>query len=197
VTYQVRVDLDGAKPLVWRRLLLSSELMLNELHLVLQQAMGWDDSHLHEFLSGKNRMDPFAVRYVMQYMLDDGAEGVLEDQVRLDELLSGPKDRLFYGYDFGDDWNHTLVVEKVLPRSGGEPPAACVGGARACPPEDCDGIWGYHELLAGKTIFEDDEFEFDPTHFSVEQTNAGLRDQFQLGNQRRHIKGKLREYISL
>jgi hypothetical protein len=96
VTYQVRVDLDGAKPPIWRRLLLSSELMLNELHLVLQRAMGWDDSHLHEFLSGKNRMDPFAVHYVMQYMLDDGAEGVLEDQVRLDELLTGPKDRLFY-----------------------------------------------------------------------------------------------------
>lgn len=112
VTYQVRVDLDGAKPPIWRRLLLSSELMLNELHEVLQQAMGWDDSHLHEFLAGKNRMDPFATHYLMQYMLDDGAEGVLEDLVRLDELLTNPKDRLFYWYDFGDDWEHTLVVER-------------------------------------------------------------------------------------
>ena len=178
VTYQVRVDLDGAKPPIWRRLLLSSELMLNELHVVLQQAMGWDDSHLHEFLSGKNRMDPFATHYLMQYMLDDGAEGVLEDQVRLDELLTGPKDRLFYWYDFGDDWEHTLVVEKVLPRLGDEPPAICIGGARACPPEDCGGIWGYHELLAGQPVFEDNEFEFDPTYFSVEETNVGLRDLF-------------------
>jgi len=178
VAYQVRVDLDGAKPPIWRRLLLSSELMLDELHVVLQQAMGWDGGHLHEFLSGKNRMDPFAVHYVMQYMLDDGAEGVLEDEVRLDELLTGPKDRLFYWYDFGDDWEHTLLVEKVLPRHGDEPAAVCIGGARGCPPEDCGGIWGYHELLTGQTVFEDSEFEFDPAHFSVEETNACLRDLF-------------------
>jgi hypothetical protein len=176
VTYQLRVDLDGAKPPVWRRLLLSSELMLDDLHEVLQQAMGWTDTHLHQFLAGENKMDPFATHYHMQFMLDDGAEGVLENRVRLDELLTGPKDRLFYWYDFGDDWEHTLVVEKVLPRFGDEPPAICIGGARACPPEDCGGIWGYYDLLAGKTIFEDDEFEFDPTYFSVEETNACLRD---------------------
>ena len=74
MTYQVRVDLDGAKPPIWRRLLLSSELMLNELHEVLQQAMGWDDSHLHEFLAGKNRMDRFATHYLMQYMLEESIE---------------------------------------------------------------------------------------------------------------------------
>ena len=176
VTYQVRVDLDGAKPPIWRRLLLSSELMLDELHVVLQQAMGWTDTHLHEFLAGENKMDPFAVHYLTQFMLDEGAEGVLENRVRLDELLTGPKDRLFYWYDFGDDWEHTLVVEKVLPRLGDEPPAVCIGGARACPPEDCGGIWGYHELLAGQTIFDDDEFEFDPTYFSVEEINACLHD---------------------
>lgn len=176
VTYQVRVDLDGAKPPIWRRLLLSSELMLDELHEVLQQAMGWTDTHLHEFLAGENKMDPFAVHYLTQFMLDEGAEGVLENRVRLDELLTGPKDRLFYWYDFGDDWEHTLVVEKVLPRLGDEAPAVCIGGARACPPEDCGGIWGYHELLAGQTIFDDDEFEFDPTYFSVEEINACLRD---------------------
>ena len=67
-------------------------------------------------------------------------------------------------------------MEKVLPRLGDEPPAICIGGARACPPEDCGGIWGYQQLLAGQTIFDDDEFEFDPTYFSVEETNACLRD---------------------
>lgn len=176
VTYQVRVDLDGAKPPIWRRLLLSSDLMLDELHAVLQQAMGWTDSHLHQFLAGENKMDRFAVHYHTQFMLDEGAEGVLENQVRLDELLTGPKDRLFYWYDFGDDWEHTLVVEKVLPRFGDEPPAICIGGARARPPEDCGGIWGYHELLADQTIPDDGEFEFDPTYFSVEETNTCLRD---------------------
>lgn len=177
VTYQVRVDLDGAKPPIWRRLRLSSELMLDELHEVLQQAMGWTDSHLHQFLAGENKMDPFAEHYHMQFMLDEGAGGVLENRVRLDELFTGPKDRLFYCYDFGDDWEHTLVVEKVLPRLDGEPHAICIGGARACPPEDCGGIWGYHELLHEETIDLDGDtvpVDFDPTYFSVEETNACL-----------------------
>jgi hypothetical protein len=177
VTFQVRVDLDDAKPPIWRRLLLSSELMLDELHPVLQQAMGWTDSHLHQFLVGENKMDRFAEQFHMQFMLDEGADGVLENRVRLDELLAEPKDRLFYRYDFGDGWEHTLVVEKVLPRSGDEPPALCSGGARACPPEDCGGIWGYHELLQDPTIaHEVVADDFDPANFSVEETNAGLRD---------------------
>src|SRR6476469_7847012 len=134
--------------------------------------MGWTDSHLHQFLAGENKMDRFAVDYHTQFMLDEGAEGVLENQVRLDELLIGPKDRLFYWYDFGDDWEHTLVVEKVLPRCGDEPPAICIGGARACPPEDCGGIWGQHDRRADQTIPDDGEFEFGPPNFSVEETNA-------------------------
>ncbi|UZG52743.1 plasmid pRiA4b ORF-3 family protein [Rhodococcus opacus] len=140
VTYQVRVDLEDAKPPIWRRLLLSSELMLDELHAVPQQAMGWTDSHLHQFLVGENKMDRFAEQFHMKFMLDDGADGVLENRVRLDELLAKPTDRLFYRSDFGDGWEHTLVVEKALSQIGDDPPALCVGGARACPPEDCGGI---------------------------------------------------------
>lgn len=200
MTYQVRVDLDGVKPPIWRRLLLSSQLMLDELHVVLQQAMGWTDSHLHEFYTGVTKRDPLAMHYHTQFMLDEGSEGVLEDDVRLDELLSTPKDRLFYWYDFGDSWDHTLVVEKVLPRSTEDPHAVCIGGAGGCPPEDCGGIWGYQELLAGKTRFGDTEFEFDPTHFSVEETNACLHDLFRhnhneergfdpgIGTDERHIE---------
>ncbi|MFC0448970.1 plasmid pRiA4b ORF-3 family protein [Rhodococcus jostii] len=178
VTYQVRVDLDDAKPPIWRRLLLSSELMLDELHAVLQQAMGWTDSHLHQFLFGENKMDRFAEQFHMKFMLDEGADGVLENQVRLDELLAEPTDRLFYRYDFGDGWDHTLVVEQVLSRTGDEPPALCIGGARACPPEDCGGIWGYLDLLQDPTSAPGGAVPdgFDPTYFSVEETNACLRD---------------------
>ncbi|NHU46423.1 plasmid pRiA4b ORF-3 family protein [Rhodococcus sp. A14] len=177
VTYQVRVDLEDAKPPIWRRLLLSSELMLDELHAVPQQAMGWTDSHLHQFLVGENKMDRFAEQFHMKFMLDDGADGVLENRVRLDELLAKPTDRLFYRSDFGDGWEHTLVVEKALSQIGDDPPALCVGGARACPPEDCGGIWGYLNLLQDPTIaHEAVPDDFDPTYFSVEETNAGLRD---------------------
>ncbi len=179
MTFQVRVDLDDAAPPIWRRLHLSSELMLDQLHTVLQQAMGWTDSHLHQFLSGADKMDRFAQQYHMQFMLDEGAEGILENGVRLDEVLAGPQDRLFYWYDFGDSWEHTLVVEKVLPRVGTEPAAVCIGGARACPPEDCGGIWGYQELLDDPRVDLDGDWkpiDFDPTYFSVEDTNTRLAD---------------------
>ncbi|MFT4298536.1 MAG: plasmid pRiA4b ORF-3 family protein, partial [Aeromicrobium sp.] len=71
-------------------------------------------------------------------------EGILEDDVRLDQILSADGDRLWYDYDFGDDWKHLLRVEKVL---DSPPPApVCIGGKLACPPEDCGGVWGYAEL---------------------------------------------------
>jgi hypothetical protein len=78
--------------------------------------------------------------------LDEGEEGTLDDDVRLDQLLAQKCDELWYEYDFGDGWDHRLVVEEVLE----EPPstARCTGGRMACPPEDCGGIGGYEELAA-------------------------------------------------
>ena len=183
VTYRIRVDLDGAKPRIWRRLELASDLTLDQLHDIVQTAMGWTDSHLHEFASGDNPTDRRAEHYRPQESLEEGLPGVDEVSVRLDEVLVETGDRLFYNYDFGDDWAHTLRLEAVSPREPERPWAVCLAGAGACPPEDCGGIWGYHDLLETlrQPVDEDNEEllewvgpDFDPGRFDVEDVNSAL-----------------------
>lgn len=183
MTYRIRVELDDAKPPIWRRLDLASDLTLDRLHHVVQTAMGWTDSHLHEFASGDNPTDRLAEHYRPRDSLDNDLPGVDEVSVRLDEVLVEPGDRLFYNYDFGDDWSHTLRLEAVSPREPEQPSAACLAGARACPPEDCGGIWGYHDLLRTLSQPGDADNEellewvgpdFDPGRFDVADVNSAL-----------------------
>jgi hypothetical protein len=146
----VRVDLKDTRPPCWRRLELSSDLFLDELHLVLQAAFGWTDSHLHHFASGLSRRDPLTEYYLCSWLAEDGHDGLPEDQVRLDEVLVDAGDRLFYLYDFGDGWEHTIKLEAVLPRRTGGPQAVCVAGRRDGPPENCGGVSAY-ELICAAT----------------------------------------------
>lgn len=139
--FRIRVDLQHTKPPVWRRIEVPGDITLPRLHEVLQAAMGWTDTHLHRFRTGNDRNPP---EFLTQFDLDEGSEGMLEDGVRLDQVVAAPKDLLWYDYDFGDGWQHTLRVEQVLDT----PPEAprCITGRLACPPEDCGGVWGYQEL---------------------------------------------------
>ena len=137
----VRVDLVGAKPPVRRHLELPSTLRLNELHGVLQAVFGWTDSHLHRFSLGDSAWDDQGERFLCPYDVEDGEnDGVPACDVRLDEVLAQPGDHLLYTYDYGDEWNHRLVVEAV-----GEPVKVvqCTGGRGAAPPEDSGGIWDW------------------------------------------------------
>lgn len=147
VTLRVRVDLVGAKPPIWRRLELSSSLYLDELHEVLQEAFDWDDTHLHQFAVGST-FDPGVEGYLCPFDEEEGEPGVPTREVRLDELLVEPGDRLDYVYDFGDGWEHVLKLEAVLERGPDAPWARCTGGRREAPPEDSGGLWGYEEALA-------------------------------------------------
>jgi hypothetical protein len=184
--YRVRLDLHGARPPVWRRLELPGDLMLPRLHEVIQAAMGWYDSHLHRFRTGNDHRSPY---FITPFDLDEGEDGVLEDDVRLDQLVAVEGDQLWYEYDFGDGWDHTLRVEAVLD----EPPATarCTGGRMACPPEDCGGLGGYEELAAWvrsgyavallPEVFDNAAqardwlpVDWHPDHFDVEETNAAL-----------------------
>ncbi|HEY7816167.1 MAG TPA: plasmid pRiA4b ORF-3 family protein, partial [Nakamurella sp.] len=98
------------------------------------------DSHLHQFGSGDDVDDPDTQYYLLGFAVEDGAVGVDERSVRLDEVLVEPGDRLWYEYDLGDGWTHTVDLEEVLARDQDAPPARCLAGARACPPEDCGGV---------------------------------------------------------
>jgi Plasmid pRiA4b ORF-3-like protein len=134
--YQVKVGLRGAKPPIWRRLEVPADTSLADLHNIIQVAFGWENSHLHVFETA------YGTFGVADRELGHRAEA----PVTLEQVAPGTGDRLQYTYDFGDDWTHEIVVEKVLDRQPVAYPR-CIGGRRAAPPEDCGGIWGYAELV--------------------------------------------------
>jgi len=173
--YQLKVTLAGVRPAVWRRLVVSSYATLKELHYILQVAMGWTDSHLHQFeakgqLYGKP--DP-----------DFGPSVKDETRLRLDQVLLREKESMLYEYDFGDSWTHQIVLEKILPPSPQLKVPRCIAGARACPPEDCGGVYGYAEFLKAikdPSHPEHDEMlewiggDYDPGFFDLEEINKYL-----------------------
>lgn len=184
VRFTIRVDLDDASPPVWRRLQLASDLRLSQLHDVLQAAMGWNDSHLHHFVMGPGALNRGFAPFLAPFDVEEGEAGTPEAEVRLDEVLAQPKDRLYYEYDFGDGWGHTVQLEKVESWTDGDRLSICIAGARACPPEDVGGIGGYEEMLhmlAGRTDGMDPQWVeqvlawlpegYDPEVFSIDEVN--------------------------
>ncbi len=184
-TLRVRVDLHGARPPIWRRLELAGDLHLDAVHRVLQVAMGWTDSHLHAFTTGSDPHDPAGTRFVTAFDLEEGDEGIEETEVRLDQVLMAVGDTLFYEYDFGDGWEHRIVLEGVLGRADDDPRARCVQGRRSCPLEDVGGVHTWNDVvrvLAGTVPVEDLDPEFqdwlpddlDPADFDLDAVNARL-----------------------
>lgn len=149
--FRVRVDLVGSKPPIWRRLSLPSNLTLDRVHDVLQTAFGWTNSHLHQFTLAADPHGHETVGILTPFDVEEGDEGVLESELRLDQFLANPGDTLRYTYDFGDDWEHTVTLEAVEPTEVGAPTDAsvrCLAGRRQGPPEDVGGIHYYEHLLA-------------------------------------------------
>jgi len=169
------VVLQGTDPPVWRQLLVRSHATLGDLHLVLQRAMGWQGAHLHAFRVGPTTNAPARLG-------DYGPRHKDESRARL-AALAPAGTRVVYEYDFGDGWEHLIDVQKVMLAAEGEVYPRCVAGARACPPEDCGGAWGYAELLqtleSGGGEQRDEVIdwlggEFDPGHFDLAIVNAAL-----------------------
>lgn len=187
--YQLKVPLLDTRPPIWRRLLVPAGLTLEQLHDVLQVAMGWDDSHLHDFRIGQKRFGkPDPNDRLM------GLPAVANERtMHLFTVLGKVGAKAVYTYDLGDSWEHAIVVEKVLPLEPGVPYPICVGGKLQGPPEDCGGIPGYYNLLEAIRDPAHDEHEemldwiggdFDPEAFSVDDVNQRLAPL-----QRRRPKG--------
>ena len=131
---QIKVALLWTKPPIWRRLLVPSSLTLAQLHNVLQTAMGWSDYHLHEFNAGKRRIgqpDPED-----DFPDSDPIEDELD--VRLSDVLRKAGAKITYTYDFGDGWEHSIVLEKRLPSDPEAVYPVCLDGRLACPPGAID-----------------------------------------------------------
>jgi Plasmid pRiA4b ORF-3-like protein len=140
---QLKVTFLGADPPIWRRLLVPANRTLAQLHRVLQIAMGWENQHLHEFRAGERRIGrPEAEGpFTRTTRVKD------ERTVKLSDVLPKEGTQIIYNYDFGDGWEHGIVLEKRLPAEAETTVPVCTDGERACPPEDCVGIPGYAELL--------------------------------------------------
>lgn len=174
--YQLKVTLRDSKPPIWRRLQVRGDTRLDRLHLIIQIAMGWTDSHLHQFIVGGvyyGEPDP-------EWDMDVEDEG----KIQLNQVASGEKVKFFYEYDFGDGWQHEVLVEKILEPEPETRYPSCIKGKRNCPPEDVGGVWGYEELL--EAIQDEDHPEhgeylewidgpFDPEAFDLEEVNQALR----------------------
>jgi hypothetical protein len=150
--WQLRVELLEVTPKVWRRLLLPSTIRLPALHRVLQAAMGWTDSHLHEFVIAGQRYSTPDPDWADELKQRDERRIVLEKAL-------GYQSRCFdYLYDFGDSWHHVVILEEHAPLKS-DALVYCTDGANACPPEDVGGAHGYAEFLAGIADPQHDEHE--------------------------------------
>lgn len=175
--FQLKITLIDSKPPIWRRILVSNDITLDKLHLVIQISMGWTNSHLHQFISNN-----------VFYGIKDDDFGFdmdikNEEKYKLNQLLKSEKDTIKYEYDFGDSWEHNVLLEKILPFKTDHKIPCCTKGKRACPPEDCGGIWGYEDLIDIINSSEHPEHEnmmewlageFDSEAFDIEQTNETL-----------------------
>jgi hypothetical protein len=179
--YQLKISLKGAKPPIWRRVLVSSGIELEALHDIIQSVFGWTNSHLHQFIKGRTCYEPNP----------EESWGMMDCEsshnIRLQSLLRKEKDKIEYEYDFGDSWKHEVLLEKVMKAEPDQELPICIKGMRACPPEDCGGLWGYYhmlETLDGPKCDEKDRLldwlggPIDPDAFDLEEANRRLSCPF-------------------
>jgi hypothetical protein len=184
--YQFKITLQGVKPPIWRRIQVK-DCTLDKLHEHIQTAMGWTNSHLHQFeINGQRYGDP--------ELLDDGFEDFdCEDSTKtnLSQILptTGKRFAFKYEYDFGDGWEHEVLFEGSPPVDPKTKYPLCLDGKRACPPEDCGGTWGYGDFLEAIRNPKHEEHErmlewiggrFDPEEFdrntATKEMKRGLPD---------------------
>jgi hypothetical protein len=179
--YQFKVTLLGSKPAIWRRIQVK-DCTLDKLHEHIQTAMGWTNSHLHQFeINGDRYGDP--------ELLDDGFgdfEGVDSTTTNLSQILPKTSKRFSfkYEYDFGDGWEHEVLFEGSPPVDPKAKYPLCLEGERACPPEDCGGVWGYGDFLKAISNPKHEEHEsmlewiggrFDPVEFDPKKATREMK----------------------
>jgi len=173
----LKITLRHVKPPIWRRILVPRSMTLGDLHVAIQVAMGWENGHLHAFdVGGQQYGEPGSLDHVAN-----------ENRLTLGALVKLGINRFRYTYDFGDDWEHEILIEKAPPANSAKAFPACVAGKRNCPPEDCGGPWGYMDLLDvlanpnHPNYNEQREWiggDLDPEAFSVDAADAALADVF-------------------
>jgi hypothetical protein len=176
-TLQIKIELDRIKPAIWRRFIVDTSFSLHKLHKTIQFVMGWYNAHQYEFNINNTR-----------YSITDQNDNYLDYEIidskktKLRSLGLQQNDNFKYVYDFGDDWKHTIYVEKIL-KIGPVAYPMCLDGDRSCPPEDCGSIPGYEELVESMKKPESQEATrvtewlgepYDPDFFDIRSINERL-----------------------
>ena len=166
----------GIKPPIWRRILVPDDYSFWDLHVAIQDAMGWTDCHLHMFRLKVARAGEVAIGIPD----DEGFEEIEPGwETKVSDYLSLTNRKARYDYDFGDGGEHAIELEEIRPKKTRERLPACIGGRRACPPEDCGGPWGYTEKFLPAIRQPDHEEHasmvewygrpFDPERFDLDE----------------------------
>jgi hypothetical protein len=177
--YQFKITLQDIKPPIWRRIQVPSTYTFWDLHVAIQDAMGWLDYHLHEFhikdIGGKKLFigipsedDDFMDDFIQSHKVLPGWKH------KVSTLISTTHPTFLYVYDFGDDWYHTIKLEKVLPHEDGISYPRCIGGKSHSPPEDCGGPPGYQNLL--EVLANPEDTEYKSTREWVDSMKDGTFD---------------------
>ena len=167
--YQLKISLIDSRPEIWRRILVDPNVLLVDFHRIIQTTMGWTNSHLHLFADNNNTYSPREFE----------VEGAKNSRVvKLSKLLIKEGDKILYEYDFGDGWEHSIVLEKIISLP------TCIDGENNCPPEDCGALGGYEELQEIISDPEHSEYDemmewlggkFDPAYFNLDEINKMLQ----------------------
>jgi hypothetical protein len=177
--YQFKITLQDIKPPIWRRIQVPSTYTFWDLHVAIQDAMGWLDYHLHEFhikdIGGKKLFigipsedDDFMDDFIQSHKVLPGWKH------KVSTLISTTHPTFLYVYDFGDDWYHTIKLEKVLPHEDGISYPRCIGGKSHSPPEECGGPPGYQNLL--EVLANPEDTEYKSTREWVDSMKDGTFD---------------------
>jgi Plasmid pRiA4b ORF-3-like protein len=172
--YQVKITLKGIRPPIWRRVQVPGSIRLAGFHEVIQSVFGWTNTHLHQFLVDRT-----------SYGQPDDFDEVMVDEntITLAQAVSTRIKRFEYTYDFGDNWEHEILVETIIGGDSGSERPLCLGGKRHRPPEDSGGPWGYQAFLEAIRDPDHEEHEarlewvggsFDSEAFDLAAVNHGL-----------------------
>lgn len=177
---QLKITLLGTDPAIWRRLLVKKNTTFENLHHIIQIAMGWTNSHLYEFnIKGYRIAEP--VEEFIDYFEDNTIDPY---NLSIDHVIKNKKIKFNYVYDFGDHWEHQIEIEKFIPVEKQIQYPVCIDGKLNCPPEDCGSISGFYsmlEIIGDRKHPERKEMlqwlggEYKPEHFDLSETNKELK----------------------
>ena len=175
--YQLKIVLRDIKPTISRQIIVYSDTLLVDIHRIIQTTMGWTNSHLHSFNDGLNDYAP------LEFEVENSNDS---RKIKLNKILKKEKDKILYEYDFGDGWMHEILLEKIIIDTVKGQIPSCIKGKRNCPPEDCGGTYGYHDILKTLSNPKSEDYKsivdwlggvYDPEYFDIDSVNKLLKQE--------------------